>query len=142
MTDEPRSQPPRSHAFGQLLGLRMDQAAAGVCHAHLEAREDHFNPHGVMHGGVLFSLADTSMGMALYTVLAPGETCATIEVKMNFLRPVAAGRVSCVTRVLRRGRTTAVLESTLHCGDEPVAVALGTYAILPLPPAPSEASPP
>jgi acyl-CoA thioesterase len=100
----------------------------------VETREDHANPHGVMHGGVLFSLADTSMGAALYTLLEADETCTTIEVKMNFLRPVTQGRLACETHVLRRGRSTAVLESRLLSGESLVAVALGTYAILPKPP--------
>lgn len=125
--------PPGRNALGALLGLRVDEAREGTSHAHLEAREAHYNPHGVMHGGVLFSLADTGMGAALYTLLDERESCATIEIKMNFLRPVTTGRLSCETTVLRRGRTTAVLESHLHCAEGLAAVALGTYAIFPRP---------
>lgn len=127
------------NALGRLLGLRVDEAREGICRAHVDTREEHFNPNGVMHGGVLFSLADTSMGAALYTLLSAREICTTIEVKMNFLKPVTAGRLTCETRVLRRGRTTAVLESHLENGEGLVAVALGTYAIVPRPPAPEPA---
>lgn len=134
MTDETRSHPPPRNAFGRLIGMRIDDTAEGVCHSHLDTREDHFNPIGVMHGGVLFSLSDTSMGAAVYSLLGPDEICTTVEMKINFMRPVTKGRVECVTSVLRRGRTTAVLESKLICGEQLVAVALGTYAILPKPP--------
>jgi uncharacterized protein (TIGR00369 family) len=134
MSDVPRAREPRN-PFGRLIGLRIDSINAGVCHAHLEATPEHFNPNGVMHGGALFSLADTGMGAALFSVMEPQELCATIEIKMNFLRPVSEGRLDCVTSVLRRGRTTAVLESRVQLGESLVAVALGTYAIFPRHPA-------
>lgn len=139
MTDQrppPSYRTPGKHAFGKLLGMRMDSTAEGVCRMHLEAREEHYNPHGVMHGGVMFSLADTSMGAALYPLLDEGETCATVEMKINFLKPVTRGQVSCETTVLRRGKTTAVMESHLRVNGDLVGVALGTYAIFPMPPAP------
>lgn len=127
------SQPSGRNAFGKLIGLRFDSIAEGVCHAHLEVRPEHFNPIGIMHGGVPFSLADTGMGAALYSVLGPDESCATIEIKINFLKPVTHGRLDAVTSVLRRGKTTAVLESKVSCGPDLVAIALGTYAIFPRP---------
>ena len=134
MTADPAPRKPMRNAFGKLIGLRIDSSADGVCHAHLEYREDLCNPHGVMHGGVMFSLADTGMGAALYPLLKPGESCATVEMKINFLKPVTRGRLSSETTVLRRGRTTAVLESRLMIDEDLVGVALGTYAIFPLPP--------
>lgn len=125
--------PPMGNAFGKLIGMRIDSIADGVCHAHVETRPEHFNPIGVMHGGVPFSLADTGMGAALWSLLGPDEACATIEIKINYMRPVTAGRLDAVTTVLRRGKTTAVMESKVSCGAHLVAIALGTYAIFPRP---------
>lgn len=122
------------HPFGDLLGLRIESAADGGCRAHLEISETLFNPHQVVHGGVLFALADTSMGAALYSVMDDQESCATIEVKMNFIKAVREGRLDCETTVLRRGRSTAVLESKITANGELAAIALGTYAIFPLRP--------
>ncbi|MCH8074431.1 MAG: PaaI family thioesterase [SAR324 cluster bacterium] len=85
------------HPFGNLLGLRIDSAADGRCRAHLEAGENLFNPHRVVHGGALFALADTSMGAALYTLMDDRESCATIEMKMNFIKAVREGRLECDT---------------------------------------------
>lgn len=121
------------HPFGDLLGLRIDSAADGICHAHLEVSGEIFNPHRVVHGGALFALADTSMGAALYTLMNDQESCATIEMKMNFIKAVREGRVECETEVVRRGRATAVLESKITANGELAAIALGTYAIFPLP---------
>lgn len=122
-----------NHPFAELLGLRIDAVGDGRCRAHLEVREELFNPHHVAHGGVLFSLADTSMGAALYHELDAGESCATIEMKMNFIKPVRKGRLECDTTLVRRGRTTAVLESRITVDGDLVAIALSTYAIFTLP---------
>jgi acyl-CoA thioesterase len=129
------------HPFGDLLGMDFESAGDGEAVFALDVRADHMNPHGVVHGGVLFSLADTCMGSALYTRMEPGESCATIEIKMNYLAPVTAGRLVCRTRVLHKGRSTSVLESDLRAGEALVATALGTYTIFqplkPHPPAPA-----
>lgn len=85
------------HPFGNLLGLEIDSAANGQCRAHLEVRGELFNPHQVVHGGALFALADTSMGAALYTLMDDQESCATIEMKMNFIKAVRGGRLECET---------------------------------------------
>lgn len=119
------------HPFGDLIGLVIDEAAAGRCRCHLEVRRHHHNPHRVVHGGVLCALADTSMGAALYTMLDEGQTCATIELKINFLQPARAGRLACETELVRRGRSTAVLEARITQEGELVAIALSTYAIIP-----------
>ncbi len=119
------------HPFGELIGLRIVEAGQGRCRSELDATARLHNPHRVVHGGVLFSLADTSMGAALYTVMEPAETCSTIEMKMNFIKAVPEGLLECDTVVVRRGRTTAVIESRITCGGELAAVALATYAIRP-----------
>ncbi len=123
-------QVPVQNPFGKLIGMRIDHAADGFCRSHLLVDAQHHNPHAVLHGGVLFTLADSSMGAALYTLLQPGETCTTVEMKINFMKSVRDGDVRCETTVLRRGRTTAVLESRMLADGELIAVALATYAIL------------
>jgi acyl-CoA thioesterase len=74
-------------------------------------------------------MADTGMGMALYPSLAAGEICATIEIKINYFKPVSSGTLNCITQVVNRGRTVANLESRLFVGDTLVAMANGNYAI-------------
>lgn len=123
--------------FAELIGftLRIGRRGSGTSEAAIAARTELLNPNGVVHGGVLFSLADTAMGAALHTTLAPGEYCATVEIKIHFLQPVTKGKVRCRTRLVQRGSRIAVLESHLSVGRLQVAQALGTFAIfVPRPP--------
>ena len=119
--------------FGELLQLEHIKAHDGFSRTELTVQPEMFNPHGVLHGGVVFSLVDTCMGRALYTLMTDEESCATIEIKINFMRPVTDGQLLCETQVLHRGRTTAVLESKVTCNAKLVAKAQGTYALFPVP---------
>ena len=117
------------HPFADLIGLRFDEYGADSSVCSLEITERLLNPHHVAHGGVLYSMADTGMGAALYPSLVEGELCATIEIKIAYFRPVTRGRIVCRTQVAHRGRRTAHLESEIRSGDALVAKATGSYAI-------------
>lgn len=80
-----------AHPFADHIALTVVQQAAGSSRCELVVAPAHLNPHGVVHGAVIFALADTGMGAALYPALTEGESCATIEVKINFYRPVGEG---------------------------------------------------
>lgn len=122
---------PEHHPFAELIGLTLHpDSEAGFSRCELRLAPRHLNPHGVVHGAVLFALADTGMGAALYTTLAPAEQCATIEVKINYFKAVCAGTLVCETRIVHRGRRLANLESQLHCDGVLLAQANGNYAIL------------
>lgn len=116
--------------FVEHVGIQVVEAAAASSLLALEIQPHHFNSHGVVHGAVAFTLADTGMGAALYTVLDSAESCATIEVKINYFRPVLEGRLECRSELVHRGKTTATLESTLRVGEQLVAKAVGTFAIV------------
>lgn len=118
-----------THAFGDLIGLRVDDSAAGASTLSLVLRPEHLNPHHVVHGAVVFALADTGMGAALVPTLDAGELCATIEIKINYFKPVTQGRLECRTTLLNRGKTVANLESRVFVGAQLVAAANGNYAI-------------
>ncbi len=117
--------------YAELVGftLRLGRRGSGSCTAALDVRPELLNPNGVVHGGALFSMADTVMGAALHTTLAPGEFCATVEIKIHFLQPVTKGKIRCRTRLVHRGSRIAVLESHISVGRLQVAQALGTFAI-------------
>jgi acyl-CoA thioesterase len=117
------------HPFAELLDMQVVEQHDGHSRMRLAVGPDHLNPHGVVHGAVLYALADTGMGLALYPSLAEGEICATIEIKINYFKPVHGGVVDCHTQVVNRGRSVANLESRLLVGDTLVAQANGNYAI-------------
>jgi acyl-CoA thioesterase len=119
------------------VGLQTTPSASGTGLLYMDIQAFHYNTNGVVHGGALFTLADTGMGMALYEQLAPDERCATIDIKINYLRPVTGGRVVCTSTVVHKGRSTAYLECTLTANDKLVARASGTFAIFVPEPAPT-----
>jgi acyl-CoA thioesterase len=115
--------------FVEHVGLSVVEQRSGYSKCRLELVEHHYNSFGSVHGGVLFTLADTGMGSALYPSLAAGEMFATIEVKINYFKPVFSGVITCVTEVVNRGKAVAHLESSLYSADVLVAKASGSYAI-------------
>lgn len=118
-----------SHPFAQLIDLEIEEQRAGFSKLSLVLTREHLNPHQVAHGAVIYALADTGMGVALYPTLAEGEICATIEIKINYFKSVVAGRLSCTTEMVNRGRTIANLESRVFLEQTLVAQANGNYAI-------------
>lgn len=126
------------HPYADLIGLELGESEDGRSRCFLSVAERHLNPHGVVHGAVLYALADTGMGAALYPSLSPGQICATIEIKMNYYRPVSSGDIQCHTEVVYRGRRVANMESSIYADDRLVAKANGSYSIFKLPDTPSE----
>lgn len=120
---------PHPHPFAELIDLHVDAQGPGSSELHLDADARHLNPHRVVHGAVLYALADTGMGAALYPTLAAGELCATIEIKINYFKPVGSGRLVCRTTLVNRGKTVANLDARLYLGEQLVAQANGNYAI-------------
>jgi acyl-CoA thioesterase len=117
------------HPFADLVGLHFEEQRPGYSRCTLTVVQKHLNPHGVVHGAVAYTLADTGMGAALYRTLDPGELCATVEIKISYFKPVSSGALSCVTEVVNRGKRVASMESSIYAGDALVARASGTYSI-------------
>jgi acyl-CoA thioesterase len=117
------------HPFAELIDLQVTEQRPGFCKCSLTVDAKHLNPHRVVHGAVLYALADTGMGAALYPTLSEGEICATIQITMNYFKPVHVGVISCTTEVINRGKTVAHLESRLFVNDVLVATANGNYSI-------------
>ena len=92
-----------SNPFASLIDLEVESRDDGKSTVSISIGPQHMNPHGVVHGAVLYALADTGMGAALYSTLEPGQICATIEIKINYFKPVVQGKVRCEAAVLNRG---------------------------------------
>lgn len=117
------------HPYAELIGLNVEEQRSGHSKCTLTISEKHLNPHKVVHGAVIYALADTGMGAALYPTLDKREICATIEVKINYYKPVVTGIITCITKVINRGKTIANIESSVYSGEDLVAKANGNYLI-------------
>jgi len=84
-----------------LLGFTLMAIEPGQAVVAFEAAERHANPLGTLHGGVLCDLADLAMGWAYAATVADGESFTTLELKINFLRPVWEGRLVAVASVIK-----------------------------------------
>jgi acyl-CoA thioesterase len=125
----------RPHPFADLIDLAVSPDGKGGSSASLVAGHKHMNPHGVVHGAVIYAMADTGMGAALYPTLDAGQACATIEIKISYFRPVAGGEIQCATQIDNKGSSIAHLTSRIEQGEKLVALATGSFAILAAPPA-------
>jgi uncharacterized protein (TIGR00369 family) len=95
---------------GDLIGFDVAEAGNGRAVVALHAGPQHFNPMGTLHGGILCDIADTAMGVAFASTLGPGESFTTVELKINYLRPVREARLRAEGRVVQRGRTIGYVE--------------------------------
>jgi uncharacterized protein (TIGR00369 family) len=93
-----------------LLGFTLASIEPGRAVIEFTAEARHANPMGTLHGGVLCDIADAAMGMAWAATLGEGETLTTLELKINFLRPVWTGALTATARVVQGGRTIGLLE--------------------------------
>jgi acyl-CoA thioesterase len=116
--------------FADLLGVRRTLMAGGRSRFEVTLGSQHLNPHGVVHGGVVYTLVDYAMGGALTSRLTDGERCATIEIKINYVAPVSGGRLAAEARVIERTRRIGVLEARVEGdGGALIALATGTFYI-------------
>ncbi len=96
--------------IARLLGIRVISLVPGESHLELDAGPQHANPMGTLHGGVLCDLADLAMGAAYASTLERGETFTTLELKINFLRPVWREKLLAISKIVNRGRTVGMVE--------------------------------
>jgi len=96
--------------IARLIGFEAQEIADGRAIVTLVAGPQHANPMGTLHGGVLCDIADAAMGMAFASTLAPDESFTTIELKINFFRPVWEARLRAEGKVVRRGNSVGYIE--------------------------------
>ena len=125
-----RSTPDRFHEapISKLIGFAVaGDAGDGITVVALEAGEQHANPMGRVHGGVISALADAAMGTAFGRLLLEEEDFSTIELKVNFMRPVKIGRIVAKARLVQRGLRIGFLDCEIHdARDRLVATATCT----------------
>ena len=97
-------------AIARLIGFHLVCAGGGEAVFEMDADERHWNPMGTVHGGVLCDIADAAMGFAYATKLEQGETFTTVEIKVNYLRPVWKAHLRAAGRIVKKGRRIGLVE--------------------------------
>lgn len=124
----------RDAPFVAHLGLELEALGPGWCEARLDIQPWHLQQTGVVHAGVVATLADHCAGAAATTQLAPGEFVVTAEYKINLLRGARGERLHCRAEVLKPGQTLAVVEAQVFAEQagkrELVAKLNATMAII------------
>ena len=95
-----------------LLGMEVVEVDEGRALFALTPGEQHYNPIGVVHGGIAATILDSAMGCAIHTTLPAGWSYGTLDLSTRFVRPITGetGRILCEGVVVHRGRTTATTE--------------------------------
>jgi uncharacterized protein (TIGR00369 family) len=113
------------------LGVRVVDVRRGYARLTVENRPVLMQPAGVMHGGASFGLADTAVAAALASLYPEGTLLLTIEMKINYLEPIPAGRVTAEAYVLRSSKRSAYAEIDIWAAGKLAARASTTYMIRP-----------
>jgi uncharacterized protein (TIGR00369 family) len=106
MTTGEVPQPP----VARLIGFNLISVEPGKSVIELQTTETHWNPMGTLHGGILCDIADAAMGIAYASNLGEGESFTTLELKINFLKPVWNARLLAKAQVIKQGRTVGMVE--------------------------------
>src|ERR1700710_2160631 len=117
--------------LGDLMGFHAVSIDPGEAVIEIAAGPQHYNPMGTVHGGVCCTLADTAMGIAHASLLEDGESSTSLEIKINFVRPVWKDTLTAKGKAVKHGRTVSVMECDVFDGkNRLVARASGTFMTL------------
>jgi acyl-CoA thioesterase len=120
-----------SFPLRDMLGFSIE-SGDGTGTAALDVDERHINPHGSVHGAVMFALVDTAMGGATMSVLDEGNWCATVDIHTRFLAPCFGGRLTATATVRRAGRRVVHLDGVVVDDDGTECMAAsGVFAVIP-----------
>jgi len=120
--------------IAQLFGMRLVEVESGMVVFECEPDESAYNPIGTVHGGLVCTLADSVTGCAVHTTLERGFGYTSIDISVNYLRPVtaASGVLRAVGTVTKPGRRVAFARAEIVDGAGKV-VATATSSILVMP---------
>ena len=94
----------------KLIGFKVVDVEPGKAVVEFQATEAHRNPMGTLHGGILCDIADAAMGIAYACNLDEGESFTTLELKINFFKPVWNAHLRATAHVVKQGRTVGMVE--------------------------------
>jgi len=115
--------------FAELVGTVLSSAEEGRAAVSLKAQEQHLNPSGTVHGGVISTLIDASMAEALNTMTEESEQPFTIQITLNYMKPGKPGTLTSTAQVRKGGERVTIVgaEVVQEDEDEVITLATGTY---------------
>lgn len=117
--------------FNSLIGIRPVRGHKDGLTVECTVRKELLNTAGVLHGGVTATMADAAAGMAITRLTGGKKRITTVEMKLNYFRPVPGGKLRARAYVIRLGSQIAVARVDLHDNEKNLAgAALVTYMIL------------
>jgi uncharacterized protein (TIGR00369 family) len=115
----------------EVLGFKVVEAEEGRVVIELDATERLHNPMGTLHGGILCDIADAAMGYAFSSTLADDELFTSVEIKLNFLKPIFKSKLRAEGSLIKKGSSVGLLECQIYDeNDSLVAHSTSTCMIL------------
>jgi acyl-CoA thioesterase len=116
--------------YYQLLGMEIMEIKEGESKIRMPFKQGLTHPYRIVHGGAIASLADSSVAMALISLVEPKDRIATIEFKINFFVPVTKGQLEAHAKIIHKGSKTAVGDVEVKNEEgKLVAKVIATYSI-------------
>lgn len=115
---------------GELLGLEAVSMGEGESRWTMAVGPEHANPMGTVHGGILCDLGDAAMGTAFMSTVGPEESFTTVDLTVNFLRPVRRGRLTADAEVVHRGGTIGLCECDVRTDDGDLVARLAATCLV------------
>ena len=116
--------------FWALLGMELLEIKKGWAIVRLPVEDKLTNAIGLVHGGAIFSAADSAVGMALVGMTNRDENISTLEMKINYMKPVKGREIMAEAKIIHRGSQTAIGDVEVRDEDRNlISKGLATYAI-------------
>jgi uncharacterized protein (TIGR00369 family) len=114
--------------FAKLLGIEVESVEPGHAVLTMNVRHDHMRNDAIAHGGVVATLIDSAMAIAIMALLEENERTVTVDLTIHYLRPVTEGVAKASARVVRAGRKVVTVSAELFGRDGKLAAtAISTY---------------
>ncbi|MHA1579955.1 MAG: PaaI family thioesterase [Candidatus Freyarchaeota archaeon] len=119
-----------SSPFYRLLGMEVVDIKESYSKLRIPFKKELLQIQGVAHGGVVASVADAAVAIALFSLVDLNDILSTIEMKVNYLDPIKSGEIVAEGRIIHKGSRIAVGEADVWNEGRIVGKALSTYMVL------------